>query len=79
MNHIDLLNLCHAYLRGAEINEPTGRKPIDRDRLAREINLYLNQSCFAPTANNDPESSTCGPEPMAPSGVDTDVLTNTSS
>ena len=43
MNHIDLLKLCHAYLRGAEINEPTGRKPIDRDTLARLINLYLNE------------------------------------
>ena len=43
MNHIDLLKLCHAYLRGAEINEPTGRKPVDRDTLARLINQYLNE------------------------------------
>ena len=48
MNHIDLLKLCHAYLRGAEINEPTGRKPIDRDTLARLINLYLNEHVQSP-------------------------------
>lgn len=42
MNHIELLKLCHAYLRGAEINTPAGCKPIDRDELARLINLYLN-------------------------------------
>ena len=50
-----LLVLCHAYLRGAEINEPTGRKPIDRDTLARLINLYLNQSCSAQNAEPQPE------------------------
>jgi len=38
----ELLKLCHAYLRGAEINTPSGCKPIDRDELARLINLYLN-------------------------------------
>lgn len=43
MNHIDLLKLCHAYLRGVEINEPDGCKPVDRDELARLINQYLNQ------------------------------------
>lgn len=39
----ELLKLCHAYLRGAEINTPSGSRPIDRDELARLINLYLNE------------------------------------
>lgn len=39
----ELLKLCHAYLRGAEINTPAGCKPIDKDELARLINLYLNE------------------------------------
>ena len=38
----ELLKLCHAYLRGAEINTPSGLYPIDRDELARLINRYLN-------------------------------------
>ena len=40
----ELLKLCHAYLRGAEINTPSGCKPIDPDQLARQINLYLNDA-----------------------------------
>lgn len=43
MNHIELLKLCHAYLRGVEINLPEGCKPVDRDTLARLINLYINE------------------------------------
>jgi hypothetical protein len=39
----ELLKLCHAYLRGVEINTPEECKPIDRDKLARMINLYLNE------------------------------------
>jgi hypothetical protein len=39
----ELLKLCHAFLRGSEINDPDGCKPIDRDTLARLINLYLNE------------------------------------
>lgn len=38
----ELLKLCHAYLRGAEINDQTGSRTIGRDELARQINLYLN-------------------------------------
>ena len=43
VNHIELLKLCHAFLRGAEINEPDRCQTIDRDTLARLINLYLNE------------------------------------
>ena len=43
MNHIDFLKLSHAYLRGVEIRDTTGLHPIDRDTLARQINLYLNE------------------------------------
>ena len=39
---IQLLRLCHTYLRGAEIRLPGGCRPLDRDKLARQINLYLN-------------------------------------
>ena len=39
----ELLKLCHAYLRGAEINDQTGSKQISPDQLARQINLYLNE------------------------------------
>ena len=39
----ELLKLCHAYLRGAEINDQNGSKQISRDELARQINLYLNE------------------------------------
>lgn len=42
MNHIELLKLCHAYLRCVEINTPNGCHPVDRDTLARLINQYLN-------------------------------------
>ena len=48
MNHIELLKLCHAYLRGVEINTPQGCKPVDRDTLARLINLYLNKHVQSP-------------------------------
>ena len=37
-----MVMLCHAYLRGAEINDQTGSRTIGRDELARQINLYLN-------------------------------------
>ena len=40
---IQLLRLCHTYLRGAEINLPGGCRPLDRDKLARQINQFLNE------------------------------------
>ena len=40
---IQLLKLCHTYLRGAEINLPGGCRPLDRDKLARQINQFLNE------------------------------------
>ena len=43
MNHIDLLKLCHAYLRGVEIHLPDGRHPVDKDLLARAIAEFLNK------------------------------------
>ena len=50
----ELLKLCHAYLRGAEINTPAGSRPIDKDELARLINLYLNdQSTKKQTHDQD--------------------------
>lgn len=42
MEHIKLLERCHAFLRGAEINTVDGVKPVEQDQLARDINLYLN-------------------------------------
>ena len=44
----ELLKLCHAYLRSAEINEPDRCQTIDRDTLARLINLYLNKHVQSP-------------------------------
>lgn len=46
LHAIELLKLCHAYLRGVEINEPNRCKLIDRDTLARLINIYLNKYDF---------------------------------
>ena len=42
--HVELLELCHGYLRGAQILTTDGPKPIDPDDLARQINLYLNHN-----------------------------------
>jgi hypothetical protein len=39
----ELLKLCHAYLRGTEINDPARCQSVNRDTLARLINLYLNE------------------------------------
>jgi hypothetical protein len=50
----ELLKLCHAYLRGTEINDPARCQPVDRDTLARQINLFLNQSCSAQPAGPRP-------------------------
>ncbi len=53
---IQLLRLCHTYLRGAEIRLPGGCRPLDRDKLARQINLYLNEepTCMGRTDHQDP-------------------------
>jgi hypothetical protein len=53
----ELLKLCHAYLRGAEINTPEACKPVDRDTLARLINQHLNglhSICSAQPAGQTP-------------------------
>lgn len=42
MNHIDLLKRCHALLRRVDTVTPEGRLSMDGDRLAKEINDYLN-------------------------------------
>jgi hypothetical protein len=42
MNHIDLLKRCHALLRRVDTVTPEGRVSPDGDRLAKEINDYLN-------------------------------------
>jgi hypothetical protein len=55
----ELLKLCHAYLRGAEINTPEACKPVDRDTLARLINQHLNglhSICSAQNAEPIPAS-----------------------
>ena len=50
----ELLKLCHAYLRGAEINDQNGCKQINRDELAKQINLYLNETLLGRTDRQDP-------------------------
>lgn len=55
MNAAELLKISHAYLRGAVINDSTGVYTIDRDTLAREINLYLNEVCNARNVEQQPE------------------------
>jgi hypothetical protein len=42
MKHIDLLKRCHALLRRVDTITPEGRVSPDGDRLAKEINDYLN-------------------------------------
>jgi hypothetical protein len=42
--HVELLELCHGYLRGAQLLTTDGPKDIDKDDLARQINLYLNEN-----------------------------------
>lgn len=54
MNHIDFLKLSHAYLRDSVINDVTGVYSIDRDTLARQINLYLNEVCNAQNVEPQP-------------------------
>ena len=53
----ELLRLSHAYLRGSVINDTTGVYTIDRDTLARQINLYINEVCNAPSAEKHPSPS----------------------
>ena len=43
MKHIILLERCHAYFRGADERTISGAQPIDKDKLAKEVNDYLNQ------------------------------------
>lgn len=43
MKHITLLQRCHAYFRGIQERTPDGVQPIDADKLAKEINDYINQ------------------------------------
>lgn len=42
MNHITLLMRCHELLRKADTITPDGRVTPDGDRLAKDINNYLN-------------------------------------
>ena len=43
MKHITLLMRCHALLRRVDTVTPEGRLTLDGDRLAKEINDYINQ------------------------------------
>ena len=43
MKHINLLERCHAYFRGVQERTPGGVQPIDKDKLAKEVDDYLNQ------------------------------------
>lgn len=40
--HVELLELAHAYIRGASILTTDGPQPINGDQLATRINQYLN-------------------------------------
>ena len=62
----ELLKLCHAYLRGAEINTPTGRKPINPDQLARQINLYLNDNTTQEQTHDQTQRDPAGTTDQAP-------------
>jgi hypothetical protein len=42
MNHITLLMRCHELLRRVDTVTPEGRTTPDGDRLAKDINNYLN-------------------------------------
>jgi hypothetical protein len=42
MNHITLLMRCHELLRKVDTVTPEGRVTPDGDRLAKDINNYLN-------------------------------------
>jgi hypothetical protein len=52
LNHIDFLKLSHAYLRGVEIRDTTGVHTLDRDTLARQIALYLNDNTTQEQTND---------------------------
>jgi len=43
MNHLKLLFRCHELLRRVDTVTPEGRTTQDGDRLAKDINNYLNQ------------------------------------
>ena len=61
MNHIDLLKRCHALLRRVDTVTPEGRLSLDGDRLAKEINDYLN------SVNNEvPNMRSAEPRPRTP-------------
>lgn len=42
MKHIELLKRCHDLLRRVDTVTPEGRVSPEGDRLAKEINDYLN-------------------------------------
>lgn len=42
MRHITLLMRCHELLRKAETVTPDGRATPDADKLAKDINNYMN-------------------------------------
>ena len=42
MKHIELLKRCHDLLRRVDTVTPEGRVSQDGDRLAKDINDYLN-------------------------------------
>ena len=62
----ELLKLSHAYLRGAEINTPQGCKPIDKDQLARQINLYLNDQSTQEQTHDQAQRDPASPTDQAP-------------
>lgn len=66
MNHIDFLKLSHAYLRGVEIRDTTGVHTLDRDTLARQINLYLNDTTQEQTNDKDQRHHASTPDQAAP-------------
>ena len=49
MKHIELLKRCHELLRRVDTVTPEGRVSQDGDRLAKDINDYLNGLHTQPT------------------------------
>ena len=57
MNHITLLMRCHELLRRVDTVTPEGRVTPDGDRLAKQINDYINH-----IGSHHPDCWAWGPE-----------------
>jgi hypothetical protein len=61
MKHIELLKRCHDLLRRVDTVTPDGRVSQDGDRLAKDINDYMNHvsSHFHGCWSHGPEHYMC--------------------